>query len=122
VLTATAFAVDNDIVPTMGWAAGVTRFFARVFFPVGGAGVASSSARGVSSATGGGFSLAASVGISTVGPDLRFVGGGVGVAFTVIAGSKSFGEAASWARATCDAPNAMLLHIIERRIPLWKHI
>jgi hypothetical protein len=127
VLTATAFAADSDIVPTMGklvgpdWA-GVARFFARVFFSVGGAGAASSSARGVSSAMGGGFSLGASVGISTVGPDVRFFGRGVGVAFTVIAGSKSLGEAASWARATCDAPNAILLHSIERRIPLWKDI
>ena len=127
-LTATAFAADSDIVLTMGnsagprWRAGVARFFARVFFAVGGAGVASSSAGGVSSATGGGFSLAASVGISTVGPDVRFLGRGVGVAFTVIAGSKSLGEAASWARAICDAPNAILLHKIKRRIPLWKHI
>jgi hypothetical protein len=115
VLTATAFAADSDIVPTMrnsaspGWAAGVARFFARVFFSVGGAGVASSSIRGVSSAMGGGFSLAASVGISTVGSDVRFLGRGVGVACTVIAGSKSPGEAASWARATCDAPNAIVL-------------
>jgi hypothetical protein len=122
VLTATAFAADNDIVPTMRWAARVTRFFARVFFPVGGASVASSSARGVSSATGGGFSLAASVGISTIGSEVCFLDRGVGVAFTVIAGSKSFGEAASWARATCDAPNATLLHRIERKISLWKHI
>ena len=91
------------------WPAGVARFFARVFFAVGGAGVASSSAGGVSSAIGGGFSLAASVGISTVGSDVRFLGRGVGVACTVIAGSKSPGEAASWARATCDAPNAIVL-------------
>ena len=127
-LTATAFAADSDIVLTMGnsagpgWAAGFARFFARVFFSVGRAGVASSSARGVSSAMGGGFSLAASVGISTVGSDVRFLGRGVGVAFTVIAGSKSLGEAASWARATCDAPNAILPHRIKRRIALWKHI
>jgi hypothetical protein len=71
---------------------------------------------------GGGFSLGASVGISTVGSDVRLFGRGVGVAFTVIAGSKSLGAAASWARATCDAPNAILLHRIETRIPLWKHI
>jgi hypothetical protein len=128
VLTATAFAADSDIVLTMGnsaglgWAAGVARFFARVFFSVGGAGAASSSPRGVSSAMGGGFSLAASVGISTIGSEVRFFGRGVGVAFTVIAGSKSFGEAKAWARATCDAPNAILLHRIERRIPLPKHI
>src|SRR5262249_49420946 len=62
------------------------------------------------------------VGISMIGPDGSFFGRGVGVAFTVIAGSKSFGEAKAWARATCDAPNAILLHSIERRIPLWKHI
>ncbi len=127
-LTATAFAADSDIVLTMrklarlGWAAGVARFFARVFFSVGGPGVASSSARGVSSAMGGGFSFGASVGISTIGSDVRLFGRGVGVAFTVIAGSISIGEAASWARATCDEPNAILLHSIERRIPLWKHI
>ncbi len=100
-LTATAFAADSDIVLTTlnsagpGWAAGIARFFVRVFFSVGGAGVDSSSARGVSSAMGGGFSLAASVGISTVGSDVRFLGRGVGVAFRVIAGSKSAGEAAS---------------------------
>ena len=88
---------------------------------MGGAGIASSSARGVSSAMGGGFSLDASVGISMIAPDGSFFGRGVGVAFTVIAGSKSLGEAASWARATCDAPNAILLHRIERKIPLWKH-
>ena len=105
-----------------GWAAGVARLFARVFFSVGGAGVASSSARGVSSAMGGGFSLDASVGISMIGPDGSFFGRGIGVASTVIAGSKSLGEAKAWARATCDAPNAILLHSIERRIPLWKHI
>jgi len=128
VLTATAFAADSDIVVTMGnsagpgWALGVARFFARVLFSVGGAVVASSSARGVSSARGGGFSLDASVGISTVGSDVRFLGRGAGVAFTVIAVSKSPGEAASWARAICDAPNAILLHRIEKRIPLWKHI
>jgi len=128
VLTATAFAADSDIVLTTlnsagpGWAARIARFFARVFFSVRGAGVASSSARGISSAMGGGFSLGASVGISTVGPDVRFFGRGVGVAFTVIACSKSLGEAASWARATCDAPNAILLQRIERRTPLWKHI
>src|SRR2546429_3705830 len=50
-----------------------SRFFARVFFSVRGAGIASSSARGVSSAMGGGFSLDASVGISTVGSDVRFL-------------------------------------------------
>jgi hypothetical protein len=128
VLTATAFAADSDIVLTMGnsagpgWAASLARFFARVFFSVGGAGVANSCARGVSSAMGGGFSLDASVGISTIGSDVRFLGRGVGVAFRVIAGSKSLGEAASWARATCDAPNAILLHRIARRIALWKHI
>jgi len=104
------------------WAAGVARLFARVFFSVGGAGVASSSARGVSSAMGGGFSLDASVGISMIAPDGSFFGRGVGVAFTVIAGSKSLGEAKAWARATSGAPNAILLHSIERRIPLWKHI
>ena len=127
-LTATAFATDSDIVLTMGnsgapgWALCVARFFARVLFSVGGAVVASSSARGVSSARGGGFSLDASVGISTVGSDVRFLGRGAGVAFTVNAGSKSPGEAASWARAICDVPNAILLHRIEKRIPLWKHI
>jgi len=128
VLSATAFAADSDIVLTMGnsvgpdWAAGLARFFARVFFSVRGAGIASSSARGVSSAMGGGFSLDTSVGISTVGSDVRFLRRGVGVAFTVIAGSKSLGEAASWARAICDAPNAILPHRIERRIALWKRI
>ena len=104
------------------WAAGVARLFARVFFSVSGARVASSSARGVSSAMGGGLSLDASVGISTLGPDGSFFGRGVGVAFTVIAGSKSLGGAKACARATCDAPNAILLHRIERKIPLWKHI
>jgi hypothetical protein len=128
VLTATAFASDSDIVPTIGnsarpgWAAGVARLFAPVFLSVGGAGVASSSAGGASSAMGGGLSLDASVGMSTIGPDGSFFGRGVGVAFTVIAGSKSLGGAKAWARATCDAPNAILLHRIERKIPLWKHI
>src|SRR4029077_5940101 len=56
------------------------------------------------------------------GSDVRLFGRGVGVAFTVIAGSKSLGAAASWARVTCDAPNAILLHRIKTRIPLWKHI
>ena len=126
-LTATAFAADSDIVLTMGnsagpgWAAGFARFFARVFFSVGRAGVASSSARGVSSAIGAGFSLGALLEISTLGFDVRSFGRGLGVALMVSEGS-SVGEAASWARANCDPANATLLHRIERRILRWKHI
>ena len=86
------------------------RLFTRVFFSVTGAGVASSSAGGVSSATAAGFSLGGSVEISTLGSDVRFVGRCVGVAFTVIEGSKSVGEAASWARANCDPANAAAVH------------
>ena len=67
---------------------------------------------------------------------LRRVGDEIQIACAVTSGIKRVGSAASvsrpqivalgeakaWARATCDAPNAILLHSIERRIPLWKHI
>jgi len=86
------------------------RLFTRVFFSVTGAGVASSSAGGVSSATAAGFSLGGSVEISILGSNVRFVGRCVGVAFTVTEGSKSVGEAASWARANCDPANAAAVH------------
>lgn len=86
------------------------RLFTPVFFSVTGAGVASSSAGRVSSATAAGFSLGVSVEISTLGSDVRFVGRCVGVAFTVTEGSKSDGEAPSWARANCDPANAAAVH------------
>src|SRR5262249_22407154 len=127
VLTATPFAAERDIVLATGSSvapgcavAGV-RLFTRCFFSVTRAGVASSSVCGVSSATAAGFSLV-SVGISTLGPDVCFIGRCLGVAFTVTEGSKSVGEVASWARANCDPANATLLHRTDRRIPLWKHI
>jgi hypothetical protein len=144
VLTATAFAPDIDITPgkgssaAAGCAAGVGRLFTRVFFSGGGTGVASSSVRGVSSASGGGFWFGALVEIvssatradlslgafeiSTLGSDVRFFGRDAGVAFTLTEGSKSVGEAASCPRTKCDPVNTPPLQRANRRIPLWKHI
>ena len=122
-----AFAADIDIRLAAGnsgalGCAEIARLLGRVFFSAVAAGVASSSAGGVCSATGVGFGLGVSAEISRLGFDVRFFGPGVGVASTGCDCSGSVADVASCACANRDPANAIPMHRTERRIPLRKHI